>query len=331
MFKKLVVGLTALMIISVVFTMPAAARDKIINIDGSSTVYPIAEAVAEEFTKLKKGEIRVTVGISGTGGGFAKFCRGETDMANASRPIRKSEMDLCKANGIEYIELPIAIDGIAVTVNPKNNWVESMTVDELKKIWEPAASGKVTRWNHVRAAWPNAPLNLYGPGVDSGTFDYFTEAIVGKAKSSRGDFTSSEDDNVLVMGVARDRNALGYFGLAYYKENKDRLKIVPIVNPKTGKAVIPSEKTIMDGTYHPLSRPLFAYISKKAVEKPEVKEFVAFYLKNAAKLVREVKFVPLSAEAYTLATERFEKKKTGTMFQEGRVEIGVKIEDLLKR
>lgn len=306
------------------------AVDKVIKIDGSSTVYPITEAVAEEFQKLKKGAVSVTVGISGSGGGFKKFCRGETDISNASRPILKKEIDVCREQGIEFIELPIAYDGLAVMVNPKNNWVKSLTVEDLKKMWEPSAQGKVTKWNQIRPEWPDAPLKLYGPGVDSGTFDYFTEAIVGKAKSSRGDFTSSEDDNVLVQGIAGDKNALGYFGLAYYEENKDKLKIVPIVNPKTNKPVLPSMKTVMDGEYEPLSRPLFIYVNKKSAEKPEVKEFVEYYLKNASKLIKQVKYIPLPDKAYKLAQERFEKRKVGSMFG-GSAEVGVKIEELLKK
>ncbi|MDP3296432.1 MAG: PstS family phosphate ABC transporter substrate-binding protein [Thermodesulfovibrionia bacterium] len=330
MFKKIVLGVIALMVVSTVAALPVKAEDRIIKIDGSSTVYPITEAVAEEFQKAKKGSIKVTVGISGTGGGFKKFCRGETDISDASRPILKKEMDVCKEHGIEYIELPVAYDGLAVMVNPKNNWVKSMTVDELKKIWEPAAQGTITKWNQVRPEWPDAPLKLYGAGADSGTFDYFTEAIVGKAKSSRGDFTASEDDNVLVQGIAGDKNALGFFGLAYYEENKNKLKLVPIVNPKTGKEVLPTEQTVMDGTYQPLSRPIFIYVSKKAVEKPEIKEFVDYYMENAAKLVKQVKYVPLPAKAYKLVEERFAKRKTGTLFG-GEAEVGVKIEDLLKR
>ncbi len=302
---------------------------QIIKIDGSSTVYPITEAVAEEFQKIKKGEIKVTVGISGTGGGFKKFYRGEIDISNASRPILKKEMEECEKNGIEYIELPIAYDGLAVMVNPKNNWVDYMTVDELKKIWEPEAEGKIKRWNQVRPKWPNRPLNLYGAGVDSGTFDYFTEAIVGKAKSSRGDFTSSEDDNVLVMGIAGDINALGFFGLAYYEENKDKLKLVPIVNPKTGAKVLPSEKTVMEGLYQPLSRPLFIYVNKKSAERPEVREFVEFYLKNASRLVKEVKYIPLPEKAYKLAEKRFNKRITGTVFA-GEAKTGIKAEDLFR-
>ncbi len=330
MFKKIISGIAVLAVVIFMNITIAKAADKIVRIDGSSTVYPITEAVAEEFQKAKKGAVKVTVGISGTGGGFKKFCRGETDIADASRPILKKEMDGCKGKGIEYIELPVAYDGLAVMVNPKNTWIKSLTVADLKKMWEPAAQGKIKKWNQVRPEWPDAPLKLFGPGADSGTFDYFTEAIVGKSKSSRGDFTASEDDNVLVQGIAGDKNALGYFGLAYYEENKNKLKVVPIINPATNKAVVPSLQTVMDGTYAPLSRPIFIYVSRKSLDKPEVKEFVDFYLKNSAKLVKQVKYVPLPAKAYKLAEERFAKKKIGTMF-EGHAEVGVKIEDLLKR
>ncbi len=303
------------------------AQERIIKIDGSSTVYPITEAVAEEFQKAKKGAVKVTVGISGTGGGFKKFCRGEIDLSDASRPIVKKEMDACKEARIEYIELPVAYDGIAVMVNPKNTWVTSMTPSDLKKIWEPAAERVITKWNQVNPKWPELPLKLYGPGVDSGTFDYFTEAIVGKSRSSRGDFTASEDDNVLVQGIATDRGALGFFGFAYYAENKERLKIVPIDGGKG--PIVPSEKTIMDGTYTPLSRPIFIYVSKKSTERPEVREFVLFYLRHASKLVKQVKYVPLPDRAYRLAEERFTKGITGTVFG-GEPKIGMKVEDLLK-
>ena len=265
MIKKIVFSMVALMVLTMAYSMPVTAEDRLIKIDGSSTVYPITEAVAEEFQKAKKGEVKVTVGISGTGGGFKKFCRGETDISDASRPILKKEIDVCKEQGIEYIELPVAYDGLAVVVNPRNTWVKSLTVVDLKKMWEPAAQGTVTKWNQVRPEWPDAKLNLFGPGADSGTFDYFTEAVVGKSKSSRGDFTASEDDNVLVQGIAGDKNALGYFGLAYYEENKGKLKVVPIVNPATSKEVTPSLQTVKDGTYSPLSRPLFIYINKKSV------------------------------------------------------------------
>ena len=307
---------------------PSVARGQIVAIDGSSTVFPVTEAVAEEFQKSKKGKIKVTVGISGTGGGFKKFCRGETDIQDASRPILKQEMDACKGAGVEYIELPIAFDALTVIVNPKNNWASSMRVGELKKIWEPSAQGKVTNWNQVRSSWPDAPLKLFGAGADSGTFDYFTEAITGKAKASRGDFTASEDDNVLVQGVANDVNALGFFGFAYYAENTKKLKAVAVDNGKG--AVTPSEKTVLDGSYQPLSRPIYIYVSKKALAKPEVREFAEFYLKSAPKLVKEVKYVPLPDKVYTLGASRVKSGKVGTAFG-GHADVGVTIDDLMKR
>ena len=309
-------------------SLPKIVKAQVIQIDGSSTVFPITEAVAEEFQQVKKGKVKVTVGIAGTGGGFKKFCRGETDISDASRPILKQEMETCKGAGVEYIELPVAYDALTVMVNPKNDWVKSLTVADLKKMWEPGAQGKVTNWNQVRPEWPNAPLKLFGPGADSGTFDYFTEAIVGKAKSSRGDFTASEDDNVLVQGIANDRNALGYFGFAYYVENQKRLKAVPIDGGKG--PVSPSAKTVEDGTYQPLSRPIFIYISKKALDKPEVKEFVEFYLKQGPELVKQVKYVPLPQNAYITGLDHLKRGKIGTVFG-GEPEVGVKIEDLLKR
>ena len=310
------------------FSNTSHAGTPVIKIDGSSTVYPITEAVAEEFQKANKGALRVTVGISGTGGGFKKFTRGEIDISDASRPILSKEMEEAKKNGVEYIEIPVAYDGLSVMVNPGNNWITSMTVADLKKIWEPAAQGKITKWNQIRPEWPDAPIKLYGPGADSGTFDYFTEAIVGKAKSSRGDYTGSEDDNTLVQGIAGDKNAFGYFGYAYYAENKDRLKLVSIDGGNG--PVLPSEKTIMDGTYQPLSRPIFIYVNRKSADKPEVKQFVEFYLKNAPMLVKQVKYVPLSDQIYKLAEEHFARKKTGTVFG-GEAQVGVKLEDLLAR
>jgi phosphate transport system substrate-binding protein len=320
--------LVATFAVSTAISVLPAAQAQIVQIDGSSTVFPITEAVAEEFQKSKKGKVKVTVGISGTGGGFKKFCRAETDISNASRPILKQEMEACKKAGVEYYELPVAYDALTVMVNPKNDWATSMTVAELKKIWEPAAQGKMTQWNQVRSNWPSAPLKLFGPGADSGTFDYFTEAIVGKAKSSRGDFTASEDDNVLVQGIANDRNALGYFGFAYYLENQKKLKAVAI---DSGKGpVTPSAKTVEDGSYQPLSRPIFIYVSKKAMDKPEVKEFVEFYLKNGPKLVKEVKYVALPPKAYTIGLEHLSKGKVGTVFG-GEAEVAIKIEELLKR
>ena len=305
-----------------------AGADAIVKIDGSSTVFPITEAVAEDFQNAKKGAVRVTVGISGTGGGFKKFCRGETDIANASRPILQKEMDECKKAGIQYVEMPVAFDALTVVVNPRNNWAKTITVAELKKMWEPEAQGKINKWNQVNPAWPDEKIKLYGAGADSGTFDYFTEAIVGKAKSSRGDFTASEDDNVLVQGVASDKYGLGFFGFAYYVENQKKLNAVGI---DAGKgAVLPSAKTVEDGTYQPLSRPIFIYVNIKSAEKPAVKEFVEFYMKNAPALVKEVKFFPLPAQAYATNLEHLNKKKVGTVFG-GKSEVGLRIEELLKR
>ena len=320
--------LFSIALIALVGLLPKASKAQLIQIDGSSTVFPITEAVSEEFQKAKKGAVKVTVGIAGTGGGFKKFCRGETDISDASRPILKAEMETCKQSGVQYIELPIAYDALTVIVNPKNDWVKSLTVPDLKKMWEPTAQGKVTSWNQVRSEWPNSPLKLFGPGADSGTFDYFTEAVVGKAKSSRGDFTASEDDNVLVQGVANDRNALGYFGFAYYIENQKKLRAVPIDGGKG--PVLPSAKTVEDGTYQPLSRPIFIYVSKKSLDKPEVREYVEFYLKNAPSLVKQVKYVALPPSAYTIGMEHVKKGKVGTVFG-GESQVGIKIEELLKR
>lgn len=307
-----------------------SAYAQAIKIDGSSTVYPVTEAVAEEFQKAKKGAVRVTVGISGTGGGFKKFCRGETDISNASRPILQKEMQDCKAAGVEYIELPVAYDALTVVVNPKNDFIKSLTVEELKKMWEPGAQGKITKWKQVNPAWPDEPLKLFGAGSDSGTFDYFTEAIVGKAKSSRGDYTASEDDNVLVQGVSRDKNALGYFGFAYYSENKDKLRAVPIMVKAGAPAVGPSEETVENGSYQPLSRPIFIYVKAKSLDRPEVRDFVDFFLKNGPALAAEVKYIALPKKAYELAAEHINKRKIGTVFG-GQAEVGVKIEELLAR
>jgi phosphate transport system substrate-binding protein len=308
----------------------AVAQAPIVKIDGSSTVYPISEAVAEEFQKSRRGAVRVTVGISGTGGGFKKFCRGETDVSDASRPISAKEMAACAEAGIKYVELPVAFDALTVVVNPKNTWIKELKVEELRKMWEPAAQGKITRWNQVNPSWPNAPLKLFGPGADSGTFDYFTDAINGKEKASRGDFTASEDDNVLVQGVSRDVNAIGYFGLAYYAENRDKLKAAPIVDKGSSRAVSPSLETVMDGTYQPLARPIFIYVSDKAMQRAEVREFIEFYLKNAAALVKEVGYVPLARQHYDVALKNFSAEKLGTAFG-GKSEVGVKVEELLAR
>jgi phosphate transport system substrate-binding protein len=306
-----------------------AADAQTIKIDGSSTVFPITEAVAEEYQIQKRGKVRVTVGVSGTGGGFKKFCRGETDISDASRPILAAEMEACRAAGIKYYELPIAYDALTVVVHPQNNWITQLTVPELKKMWEPAAQGKITRWNQINPKWPNEPLALFGPGSDSGTFDYFTEAVVGKAKSSRGDFTASEDDNVLVQGVASNKNALGYFGFAYYEPNAGKLKAVPIVG-SAGKAVGPSQANVVNGSYEPLSRPIFIYVAEKSAQRPEVKEFVEYYLTKSAPLIEEVKYVPLPKQAYELAAKHFRDGKLGTGFG-GVPEVGLKVEELLAR
>lgn len=293
-----------------------AAAAQVIAADGSSTVFPITEAVAEEYQKAHAGT-RVTVGSSGTGGGFQKFCRDETDISNASRPIRGTEVDACGKAGIDYVELPVAYDGLAIVIHPKNTWAGSMTVDELKTLWEPAAQGKVTRWNQIRPEWPDQPIRLFGAGVDSGTFEYFTEAIVGKAAASRGDYTSSEDDNVIVQGVSGDPNALGYFGYAYYEQNKDKLKLVAVddKNDANGAgAIAPSPETVANGTYRPLSRPVFVYVKTKSLARPEVAAFVQFYLDQGQSLVREVGYVPMTSRELELVRARYSARKTGTMF-----------------
>ncbi|MDO8729866.1 MAG: PstS family phosphate ABC transporter substrate-binding protein [Candidatus Omnitrophota bacterium] len=302
-----------------------------VTVDGSSTVYPITEAVAEEF-QIKNSDVRVTVGISGTGGGFKKFTRGETDISDASRPIKSSEDAAAVKNKIDYIELPVAFDGLAVLVHPSNTWAESITVKELKKLWEPAAQGKIMRWSDIRAGWPSDEIHLFGPGTDSGTFDYFTEVICGKSQSSRGDFTSSEDDNVLVQGIASDPLALGYFGLAYYEHNKDRLKLVAVDDQDSSNGagpILPSTETVEGGTYQPLARPIFIYVSAKAADRPEVDEFVRFYLDNAPELVKEVGYISLPSQVYQLAMDRFGSRKTGTVFAK-KPKPGTTLADLLK-
>jgi phosphate transport system substrate-binding protein len=274
-----------------------------INIDGSSTVYPITEAVAEEFKKVYP-DVKVAVALSGTGGGFKKFVRGETDINDASRPITHFEDSIAKVNGIEYIELEVAYDGLAVVVNPQNSWCNDIKVEELKKIWEPEAQGRITKWNQIRPEWPDEPLHLYGAGVESGTYDYFTEVIVGKAHSSRGDYTSSEDDNVLVQGVSSDKNALGFFGFAYYEENKDKIKLVAVDNGNG--PVLPSVETVKNKTYKPLSRPLYIYINNKAAKRKEVQEFINFYLDKMNTLVSEVGYIPLSDEEIKAVKEKWQ-------------------------
>ena len=280
----------------------AASLTGTIKVDGSSTVFPVTEAVAEEF-RMVHPEVKVTIGVSGTGGGFKKFSRGETNISNASRPIKDKEKAACAENNINYLELEVAYDGLAVLVNPENDWVESFTIEELKKIWEPSAQGKIMRWNQVNPEWPDEELHLFGPGVASGTYDYFTEAIVGESGSSRGDFTASEDDHVLVQGIAGDKYSLGFFGLAYYTENKDKLSLIGVHNGT--EVVKPTLETVKNGTYTPLSRPLFIYVNSTSVASPEVVDFVNFYLDNADELSKDVGYIPLPEEDYNRQKENF--------------------------
>jgi phosphate transport system substrate-binding protein len=317
--STLVIALVALAVVGTACGRGSEPRGQptgTVTLDGSSTVFPLSEAVAEEFQKVQRA-VRVTVGVSGTGGGFGRFCRGEIDIADASRPIDPPEIDACRKAGIEFIELPVAYDALTVVVHPRNTWADAMTVGELKRMWEPAAQGRVTRWSHVRTSWPDRELHLFGPGVDSGTFDYFTAAIVGREKASRGDYTSSEDDNVLVQGVASDELALGYFGYAYYAENAHRLKAVAIDDGDDANGrgpIAPSPQTVRDGTYRPLARPLFIYVSTLALGRPEVQAFVDYYLAQGGTLASEVGYVPLSEAASRLVRQRLAARITGTMF-----------------
>ena len=301
-------------------------RGGIIKVDGSSTVFPITLAMAEEFQKVNKGR-QVTVGISGTGGGFSKFCNGETNITDASRPIKTVEVVNCDGKGIQFIELPMAFDGLSVMVNPKNDWVDHLTVEELKKIWEPGSS--VDKWSDVRPEWPDKDIFLVGADTASGTFDYFTRAIVGEEGASRSDYTASTDDNTLVQAISGETSALGYFGFAFYAENTDLLKLVPI-DPGTGP-VAPSIETIREGTYQPLSRPLFIYVSTEAAERLEVADFVRFYLDaNNTQLVREAGYVELPDRVLQLVLQRFEDGVTGSVFGGKGSQVGVSIEEVLE-
>ena len=298
-----------------------------INIDGSSTVFPITEAMAEEFGIATEGNVRITVGVSGTGGGFNKFCAGETVISDASRPITQSEVDLCAEGGVEFVEIPVALDGLSVMVNPSNDFVECMTVDELHTIWAPEAEEVITRWNQVRPEWPDEKIGLYAPGVDSGTFDYFTETVNGESQASRADFLPSEDDNVLVTGISGDRGALGYFGYAYYSENADRLKLLSIDGGDG--CITPTEETINNGTYAPLSRPLFIYVAADALNQPQVKTFVEYYLDVGNRnLVSETGYIPLPDTVYDLALAKFQNGKTGAAFG-GDARLSGTVEEVL--
>lgn len=298
-----------------------------INIDGSSTVYPLTEAISEEYRKVKP-LIRVTVGVSGTGGGFKKFFRNEIDISNSSRPISSSELKQSKDLNIEFIEIPVSYDGLAVVVSTENSFIDYLTVAELKKMWSQESQDEITRWNQIRSDWPDEPMNLYGSGTSSGTYDYFTEAINGKAKSSRGDYTASVDDNVLVQGVSTDRHGLAYFGLSYYSENKALLKLIPIKVDENSEAIYPTNETVSNGSYQPLSRPEFIYINRLAAEKQHIQDYIQFYLENAAVLAEEVGGVPLPEKVYDLAFDRFKELKTGSIFKNKSV-VGANLLELL--
>lgn len=285
-----------LLLLTVFIFETSCTSSKVYKIDGSSTVYPISEAMAEEFTKYKNNNTKITVGVSGTGGGFKKFCRGEIDIASASRPIKDKEIKDCAVHGIYFIELPIAYDATVIAVH-KTNPISQMSVSQLKKIWEPSSQGLVVNWNQIETNWPHKKMKLFGAGVDSGTFEYFTEVIVGKSRSSRGDYTASEDDNIIIKGITQDETALGYVPYAYYVENEKNIKALSIIN-KQSVAVFPSPETVIDGSYNPLARPLFLYVNKKSIEDSQFKDFLNFYISQASVIVKEVKYIPLSDEDY---------------------------------
>lgn len=325
-------NLKVLSVLSLISTLigavDTASAQSIVKIDGSSTVYPITKAIAKNFQVAKKDAVKVMVNISGSGGGFDKFCRGEIDIVNASRPILQNEMAECKNSRVKFVEIPVAFDAITVAVNPDNNWATTMTVAQLKKIWEPIAQGRITKWSQINPAWPNEDLKLFGADSASGTFDYFTKAIVGKSKLSRGDYVESEDDNVLVEGVANNKNGLGYFGFYYYMENQDKVKAVAIDNGNGG--VRPSAETVENGSYQPLSRPIFIYVSLKAAQKTEVSEFVEFYMKNALLQAKKAEFFPLPPSAYRIMLEHFNNKRAGSVFN-GKPAIGLTIDEMIRR
>lgn len=307
----------------------ASQESQTIKIDGSSTVYPITKKIVEDYQASRKKPVNIEIKFSGTGGGFEKFCRGETEINNASRPIQVEEMAACKEAGVAYIELPVAFDALTVVVNPANDWVDTLTTEELAKIWSPEAEGKITNWNQVRPSFPDKPLNLYAPGKDSGTFDYFTEAIVGEAGASRSDVTESEDDDVLVQGVSQDPNALGYFGLSYYEKQADKMKAIA-VDSGSG-AVLPSVETVEQAQYQPLARPLFVYVNAAAARENEaLVRFTEFYLENAPDIIAEVGYVPLPEEAYQINEVTFYRGEVGTVF-DGQSQFNVTIPELLRK
>jgi phosphate transport system substrate-binding protein len=307
----------------------AANSSSSINIDGSSTVYPLTDEVAKEL-QFEQGEAapNITIDFSGTGGGFKKFCAGETDINNASRPILKAEMEICKANGVEYIEIPVAFDALTVVVHPENDWANDITVAELKAMWEPAAEGEVIQWSQVRSDWPNQPLSLHGADVESGTYDYFTEAIVGEAQASRSDYTAQSDDDLIVRAVRQDPNSLGFFGYAYYNENRSQLKALAI--DSGDGPITPSDETVQSGEYQPLTRPLFIYVNADALaSNPDLQAFVEYYLLNARFLVEVVGYTPLPNEAYNIASEHVAEKRIGTAFG-GQAPTDLTLEQLVQ-
>jgi phosphate transport system substrate-binding protein len=328
LIKSIVIGCLGTAILTGC-TGDGSVESRSIKIDGSSTVYPITKEIVEQYKTSERETADITVDFSGTGGGFKKFCAGQTQINDASRPISTAEMAACKQAKVAYIELPIAFDAIAVAVNPQNNWLDSITVDQLNKIWSPEAENKITRWNQIEADWPARPLNLFGPGEDSGTFDYFTEAVVGRAGASRTDYFRSEDDNILVQGIKQDPNALGYFGFAYYEARPNELKALAI---DSGRGpLLPSRETVEAGQYQPLTRPLFIYVNSSAVQKnPALQEFVEFYLDRSPEIVSSVGYIPLPEEGYQLTNIHFHKGKVGTVF-EGKSALNLTIGELLRK
>lgn len=307
----------------------SSQENQSIIIDGSSTVYPITKEIVSKFQAKREEPVTIDVSFSGTGGGFDKFCRGETDISNASRPIQLDEMEACSQAQVRFIELPIAFDALTVVANPQNDWLKSMTIEELAKIWSPAAEQKITNWNQIRDSFPDQPIKLYAPGVDSGTFDYFTEAIVGEAGASRTDYTASEDDDVLVKGVGGDPNSLGYFGLAYYEQHSEKMKAIAI---DSGKGpVLPSKANVIGSIYQPLSRPLFIYVNAvSAQNNPALRQFIDFYLDQAPITVGEVGYVSLPEEAYQIGKVTFHRGEVGTVF-EGKSQFNFTISELLRK
>lgn len=330
-------GFSLISLATIATTLSACTQSQAVNsnaptaikMDGSSTVYPISNAIAQEYAKLKGSKVKVDVQFSGTRAGFNKFCTGETDISNASRPILLQEAQVCANSGVPYIELPIAFDALILAVNPKNDWAKDITMDELKKVWEPAAASKIKNWNQIRSSYPDRPLTLFGAGQDSGTYDYFNEVVSGNAAASRSDYTGSEDDNKLVAGIEADPNALGYIPLAYYEASQNRLKALAVNSGKN--AVLPARDTVANAQYQPFSRPLFIYVNAKAAqEKPELQAFVEYYLTHVGRVSNTVGYVPLPAEAYRLATVQFTRGEIGTAFK-GVPEPGVTIQEVLRR